>query len=91
MISLDDVTAAARRIAGHVRRKPMIEAEALQRPIANARASLPLEYLQATGPFNPDGAARAPAPTCGRSGRSPSSDRTKVTMAEPLRVRAHQR
>lgn len=56
MITLDDVRAAARRIAGHVRRTPMMEAEALQRPVANAHVSLKLEYLQATGSFKARGA-----------------------------------
>jgi threonine dehydratase len=56
VIALDDVRAAAQRIAGHVRRTPMMEAEALQRPVSNARVSLKLEYLQATGSFKARGA-----------------------------------
>lgn len=56
MIALDDVRAAARRIAGHVRRTPMMEAEALQRTISGAPISLKLEYLQATGSFKARGA-----------------------------------
>jgi threonine dehydratase len=56
MIALDDVKAAAGRIAGHVRRTPMMEAEALQRTVTDARMSLKLEYLQATGSFKARGA-----------------------------------
>ncbi len=50
------MNAAARRIGGHVRRTPVIEAEALRTPIASARVSLKLEYLQATGSFKARGA-----------------------------------
>jgi threonine dehydratase len=56
VITLDDVKAASRRIAGHVRHTPMIEAEALQSSITPARVSLKLEYLQATGSFKARGA-----------------------------------
>ena len=56
MITLDDVEAAAQRIAGHVRRTPIMEAEALQRPVTDARVTLKLELLQATGSFKARGA-----------------------------------
>lgn len=56
MIALDDVRAATQRIEGHVRHTPMIAADALQRPVADARISLKLEYLQVTGSFKARGA-----------------------------------
>jgi threonine dehydratase len=56
MISLDDVRNAAVRIAGHVRHTPMMEADALLKPVTGARVSLKLEYLQATGSFKARGA-----------------------------------
>jgi threonine dehydratase len=56
VITLDDVRAAQRRIAGHVRRTPTMEAEALQKPVSGAHISLKLELLQATGSFKARGA-----------------------------------
>jgi threonine dehydratase len=57
MISLDDVQAAARRIAGNVRRTPIIAATELKVPIvADAELALKLELLQVTGSFKARGA-----------------------------------
>jgi threonine dehydratase len=57
MISLADVRAAAGRIAGNVRRTPMIAATALKEPIAaGAELMLKLELLQVTGSFKARGA-----------------------------------
>jgi threonine dehydratase len=56
MIELEDVRVAEKRIAGQVRRTPVMEATALQQPISQARVSLKLELLQATGSFKARGA-----------------------------------
>ena len=56
MITLADINAAATRIAPHVRRTPTIEVRALSQPITDAKLSLKLENLQATGSFKARGA-----------------------------------
>jgi len=56
MISLDDIKAAADRIAPHVRRTPTIAVEAVSEPVTDARLMLKLECLQATGSFKARGA-----------------------------------
>jgi threonine dehydratase len=56
MISLDDIKAAAGRIAPHVRKTPTIAVEAVSEPITEARLMLKLECLQATGSFKARGA-----------------------------------
>lgn len=57
MIGVADIQAAAARIAGQVRRTPMIEANALKSPIApDASVTLKLELLQVTGSFKARGA-----------------------------------
>lgn len=56
MIELEDVRVAEKRIAGQVRRTPVMEAVALQQPVSQARVSLKLEMLQATGSFKARGA-----------------------------------
>jgi threonine dehydratase len=56
MIELEDVRVAEKRIAGQVRRTPVMEATALQQPLPQARISLKLELLQATGSFKARGA-----------------------------------
>lgn len=56
MITLADITAAATRIAPHIRRTPTFEARALSAPITPAKLSLKLESLQATGSFKARGA-----------------------------------
>lgn len=56
MISLDDIKAAAGRIAPHVRRTPTIAVEAVSEPVTDARLMLKLECLQATGSFKARGA-----------------------------------
>jgi threonine dehydratase len=56
MIELEDVRVAEKRIAGLVRRTPVMEATALQKPVSEARVSLKLELLQATGSFKARGA-----------------------------------
>jgi threonine dehydratase len=57
MISLDDIRAAAGRIAPLVRRTPMLDADQLKRPITPAALSLKLECLQVSGSFKARGAA----------------------------------
>lgn len=56
MISLDDVRAAATRIAPHVRRTPLIAATHALRPATTAALWLKLECLQVTGSFKARGA-----------------------------------
>ncbi|MGV3550875.1 threonine ammonia-lyase [Rhizobium sp.] len=56
MITLDDINAAAGRIAPHVRRTPTIAVEAVSEPVTDARLKLKLECLQATGSFKARGA-----------------------------------
>ena len=56
MIHLADIDAAARRIAPYIRRTPVIVADALTEPLADAVLSLKLECLQATGSFKARGA-----------------------------------
>ena len=57
MIEIGDIRTAAARIAGKVRRTPMIEADNLQTPIqGGASIALKLELLQVTGSFKARGA-----------------------------------
>ncbi|MGC8468795.1 MAG: pyridoxal-phosphate dependent enzyme, partial [Acetobacteraceae bacterium] len=56
MITLADVEAAARRIAGAVRRTPTLAADAVSRA-AGAEVTLKLDNLQVTGAFKERGAA----------------------------------
>ncbi len=57
MITLDNVWAAAERIAPHVRRTPLVSAQALkENPYPDGRLLLKLECLQATGSFKARGA-----------------------------------
>ena len=56
MIGIEDIRAAAGRIAGHIRRTPVIEATELRSPLSDARISLKLELLQVTGSFKARGA-----------------------------------
>ena len=56
MIGLDDIRAAADRIAPHVRRTPVIEVAAAAQPPTPARLLLKLESLQVTGSFKARGA-----------------------------------
>ena len=56
MLSLDDVRAAERRIAGKIRRTPLIAAGPAKRPLAGAEVSFKLECLQVTGSFKARGA-----------------------------------
>jgi threonine dehydratase len=59
MIGLHDIEQARRRIAGHVRRTPLIAAAALSKPLplaAGATLKLKLESLQVTGSFKARGA-----------------------------------
>lgn len=56
MIGLDDIRAAAERIAGHVRHTPMIEATQVKAPVTEADLVLKLELLQVTGSFKARGA-----------------------------------
>ena len=56
MIGLHDVEQARRRIAGHVRRTPLIAASALSRPLPGGPLTLKLESLQVTGSFKARGA-----------------------------------
>ncbi len=56
MITLDDITVAARRIAPHIRRTPLLAATALNEPPTPASLWLKLECLQVTGSFKARGA-----------------------------------
>jgi threonine dehydratase len=56
MLSLADVRAAASRIAGQVRRTPLIAAAPARRPLGAGRVSFKLECLQVTGSFKARGA-----------------------------------
>ena len=56
MITLADVQDAARRIAPYVRRTPTLEVKAVVEPVTEARLSLKLECVQATGSFKARGA-----------------------------------
>src|SRR2546427_5473285 len=56
MLSLDDVRAAAARIAGKVRRTPLIAAEPGKRALGDGPVSYKLECLQVTGSFKARGA-----------------------------------
>jgi threonine dehydratase len=57
MVNLQDIELAGRRIAGHVRRTPLIPAAALSRPLpAGGAVTLKLESLQVTGSFKARGA-----------------------------------
>ncbi len=55
-VSLKTIRAAAGRIAGGVRRTPVLEAAALREPLSPGPLSLKLECLQVTGSFKPRGA-----------------------------------
>jgi len=56
MIGLDDIRAAADRIAPHVRRTPVIAVKAVEDAPTDARLLLKLECLQVTGSFKARGA-----------------------------------
>jgi threonine dehydratase len=56
MLSLDDVRAAATRIAGKVRRTPLIAASPAKRALGDGPVSFKLECLQVTGSFKARGA-----------------------------------
>lgn len=56
MIGIEDVQAAARRIGGHVRRTPMVDATQLKSPLGDVDVRLKLELLQVTGSFKARGA-----------------------------------
>ena len=57
MITVDDIRAAAARIAGKVRRTPMIAADNLSAPLCDGvEVMLKLELLQVTGSFKARGA-----------------------------------
>ena len=56
MLSLADVRAAAGRIAGKVRRTPLIESGPLKRALGTVPIALKLECLQVTGSFKARGA-----------------------------------
>ena len=55
-VNLETVRAAAGRIAGNVRRTPVLEASALREPPSPGPLFLKLECLQVTGSFKPRGA-----------------------------------
>jgi len=56
MITLSDIQGAATRIAPHIRHTPTIEVSAVSEAVTDARLSLKLECLQATGSFKARGA-----------------------------------
>jgi len=55
-VSLETIRAASGRIAGSVRRTPVLEATALREPPSRGPLFLKLECLQVTGSFKPRGA-----------------------------------
>lgn len=56
MIDLDDIRAAARRIAPHIRDTPTVEVTHVSKPATAARLLLKLENLQVSGSFKARGA-----------------------------------
>lgn len=56
MLALAEIEAAARRIAPHIRRTPLVAANATRRPVTEADLRLKLECLQPTGSFKVRGA-----------------------------------
>jgi len=56
MIDIGDIEAAAKRIAGHIRRTPMLHADQCAAPPGDADLWLKLENLQPTGSFKARGA-----------------------------------
>ena len=56
MIGIEDIRAAAQRIAGHVRKTPVIDATGLMVPLGDVSVALKLELLQVTGSFKARGA-----------------------------------
>lgn len=56
MITINDIQAAAGRIAPHIRHTPTIEVAAVSEPVTEARLMLKLECQQATGSFKARGA-----------------------------------
>lgn len=56
LIGLGDVLAAAKRIAGYIRRTPLLRADQCAEPIGDADLWLKLENLQPTGSFKARGA-----------------------------------
>ena len=56
LIGLADVLAAAKRIAGYIRRTPLLRADQCAEPIGDADLWLKLENLQPTGSFKARGA-----------------------------------
>ena len=56
MIDIGDVEAAAQRIAGRVRRTPLLRADQCVEPASEAELWLKLECLQPTGSFKARGA-----------------------------------
>lgn len=63
MIDLDDIRAAADRIAGRIRPTPLIGATQLKAPVTEADLVLKLELLQVTGSFKARGATNRLAAT----------------------------
>src|SRR5687768_135358 len=47
--TIDDIRAAAQRIAAHVRHTPLLVCNAAKRPLAHPHVALKLECLQVTG------------------------------------------
>jgi threonine dehydratase len=56
MVDISDVEAAALRIAGHIRRTPLVRADQCAEPASDAELWLKLECLQPTGSFKARGA-----------------------------------
>lgn len=56
MIGIEDIRAAADRIARHVRRTPVVDATELMAPLGDISVALKLELLQVTGSFKARGA-----------------------------------
>jgi threonine dehydratase len=56
MIAIEDIETAAKRMAGHIRRTPLLRADQCAEPATNADLWLKLECLQPTGSFKARGA-----------------------------------
>ena len=95
LIGPDDIRAAARRIARHVRRTPVLEVAAADVGLEGPPVTLKLELTQVTGSFKPRGATNLlldrPAPAAGVSGGPPTflAPRVWVSHLCPRVVRRH--
>src|SRR4028119_1363992 len=88
MVDLAPIQTARRRLAGHVRRTPLIGVEGLLQPVSALRLTLKLESLQVTGSFQARGAAPpALTPLAGVGALRPPVPAPRLTLKlESLQV-----